>query len=118
MKPATLALFAALAAAMVFPHGASAQSFRCKNKDLVNIGDGKAMVLIKCGEPVVRDSFCRGIDPSRLRATAPGSSVTVLVPSCEAVEEWTYNPGYGQFWTTLQFESGNLKAIKYGDWVK
>jgi hypothetical protein len=33
---------------------------------------------------------------------------------CEAVDEWTYNPGYGQFFTTLRFESGALKSIKYG----
>jgi hypothetical protein len=108
MLPATFA--------MLLPAAASAQSFRCKN-DLVSVGDGKATVLLKCGEPVVRDSFCRAVDPSRIPAAPAGSTASVVVP-CETVDEWTYNPGYGQFWTTLRFESGALKEIKYGDWVK
>ena len=107
-----------MVAAMLFPGSASAQSFRCKNKDLVNVGDGKATVLLKCGEPVVKDSFCRAVDPSKRAAVQPGASVTVVVPSCETVDEWTYNPGYGQFRTTLRFESGHLTVIKYGDWVE
>jgi hypothetical protein len=102
--------------AVLLPVSASAQSFRYKN-DLVSLGDGKATVLLKCGEPVVRDSFCRAVDASRIPAAPAGSTASVVVP-CETVDEWTYNPGYGQFWTTLRFESGVLKEIKYGDWVK
>jgi len=34
------------------------------------------------------------------------------------VDDWTYNPGRGQFMTSLQFEAGKLSAIKYGDRVK
>jgi hypothetical protein len=34
------------------------------------------------------------------------------------VDEWTFNPGYGQFMTTLRFESGKLVSITYGDRVK
>jgi hypothetical protein len=102
--------------ALLLPASASAQSFRCK-KDLVNLGDSKATVLLTCGEPVVRDSFCRPLDPSQIPAAPRGSTAAAVVP-CETVDEWTYNPGYGQFWTTLRFESGALKAIKYGDWVK
>ena len=115
--PFPLTLFMATIAAGLCASTASAQSFRCKNKDLVHVGDGKATVLLKCGEPVVKDSFCRAVDPSKLPAVRPGSAVAVVVP-CETVDEWTYNPGYGQFWTTLRFESGSLKSIKYGDYVK
>ena len=44
---------------------------------------------------------------------APGQ----IVP-CENVDEWIYNPGYGQFMTTLRFVEGRLVAIEYGDRVK
>ena len=31
---------------------------------------------------------------------------------CENVDEWIYNPGYGQFMTTLRFVEGRLVAIE------
>jgi hypothetical protein len=95
-----------LATAAAPPAAAATLSFRCKN-DLVNIGDGKASALLKCGKPVVTDSFCK----------APEPPVAAPVP-CETVDEWTYNPGCGQFMTTLRFESGRLVSITYGDRVK
>lgn len=102
-----ISLVAALLAATAAPPAAAATlSFRCKN-DLVNIGDGKASALLKCGEPVVTDAFCKVPEPP---AAAPSP--------CETVDEWTYNPGVGQFLTTLRFESGRLVLITYGDRVK
>jgi hypothetical protein len=41
----------------------------------------------------------------------------VINNACETVDEWTYNPGYGQFMTTLRFESSRLVTISYGDRV-
>ena len=55
----------ALVALVLWPHEAAAQTFKCRN-DLVNVGDSRATVLLKCGEPVVRDAFCRPLP-------APGS---------------------------------------------
>lgn len=112
MMKTTLAFH--LAAAGLFALGAdvaAAQSFRCKN-DLVNVGDSRASVLLKCGEPVVKDTFCRAIEPP------PGSPSTGNVLPCENVDEWTFNPGYGQFITTLRFREGTLVSIKYGDRAK
>lgn len=90
-------------------------TFRCNNNDLVQLGDSKVSALQKCGQPVARDSFCKPtspavVEPSRQRAGASGV--------CETVDELTYNPGYGQFMTTLRFESGRLVSISYGDRVK
>jgi hypothetical protein len=114
---ATCLLVLAIAAGSAFS-GASAAttSFRCKN-DLVNVGDSKASALLKCGEPVVKDSFCKSVDPKTVAAPKGRSAVAVVTP-CETVDEWTYNPGYGQFMTTLRFESGKLVSITYGDRVK
>ncbi|PHV12585.1 DUF2845 domain-containing protein [Chitinimonas sp. BJB300] len=57
----------------------------------------------KCGEPVARGSYCK-----------PEHEKT----ACQPIDEWTYNPGPGQFMTTLQFKNGALVSIKYGDRVK
>ena len=91
-------------------------SFRCKT-DLVNVGDGKASALLKCGPPLLQDAFCKPVDATQL--VLPRAANTMLVATvCESVDEWTYNPGYGQFMTTLRFESGKLVQITYGDRVK
>lgn len=94
---------------------AQAQSFRCKN-DLASVGEAKAAVFQKCGEPVFKDSFCKPATAPRHQPETPAA--TVVVVPCETVDEWTYNPGYGQFMTTLRFESGRLESIRYGDRVK
>ncbi len=106
------ALLAVALVVAIYPLTAAAQSFRCKN-DLISVGDSKASALLKCGEPVVKDSFCK----PAYTADSGRPQTTTVVP-CENVDEWTYNPGYGQLMTTLRFEAGKLKSIKYGDRVK
>lgn len=108
---------AALAGAFVVANAmAETTAFRCKN-DLVSVGDSKASALLKCGEPVVKDAFCKPAEAKDGPVPQGGRPVAVSVP-CETVDEWTYNPGYGQFLTTLRFESGKLVSITYGDRVK
>lgn len=114
--PAAVFFCAAVALECLVASPAQAQAMRCKN-DLAQVGDGKASVLHKCGEPVFKDSFCKPVE----RQTVPGNGqapVTVNVLACEQVEEWTYNPGRGQFMTILRFEAGTLRSIAYGDRVK
>ena len=100
--------------------GASAQSLRCKG-DLAQIGNSKGTILQKCGEPVLKDSFCKPVQETVAGAPVVSGNNTnvtnITVNSCVQVEEWTYNPGYGQFMTMLLFEGGSLKSIRYGDRV-
>ena len=104
--------------------GASAQSLRCKG-DLAQIGNSKGTILQKCGEPVMKDTFCKPTQDTVSSSTVvtpaqPGSAnrtTNITVNTCQQVEEWTYNPGYGQFMTMLLFEGGSLKSIRYGDRV-
>ncbi len=121
--PLTL-LFACMLMLPATQAGAETRSFRCQN-DLVNLGDNKALALLKCGKPLVQDSFCKPAGTLALlvpfaAASAPTRATTtvVAVGACETVDEWTYNPGRGQFLTTLRFESGRLASITYGDRVK
>ena len=109
-------LLLAVAVFVLYPTSASAQFLRCKN-DSVNVGDTRVAVLQRCGEPVSKDSFCKPADPQTVQRNAAGANVVVVVP-CQNVDQWTYNPGYGQFMTTLQFEGEKVTAIKYGDRVK
>jgi len=100
--------------------GASAQSLRCKG-DLAQIGNSKGTILQKCGEPVMKDSFCKPAQETVTGAPIVSGNRTnvtnVTVNSCVQVEEWTYNPGYGQFMTMLLFEGGSLASIRYGERV-
>jgi hypothetical protein len=100
----------ALASGLGLTGAVSAQNLNCKG-DFAQLGNSKGTVLQKCGEPVLKDSFCKPVDRSAASAGA------VIVNNCEKVDEWTYNPGYGQFMTMLQFEGGELKRIKYGERV-
>ena len=116
------ALAAAVSGLLVHPVDAQTLSFRCKN-DLVNIGASKTSALQKCGEPVAKDAFCKPTGANGTNAVANANvaakQTTVIVNNtCETVDEWTYNPGTGQFMTTLRFESGKLVTITYGDRVK
>lgn len=99
---------------LLTPFAAQAQSFRCGN-DLANVGDSKSSVLNKCGAPVLKDSYCKPVPPVE---TGAASGTVVNVQACINVDDWTYNPGYGQFMTTLRFESSVLKSIHYGERVK
>jgi hypothetical protein len=101
-----------LLATTVMP--ASAQSLRCSS-NTIGIGEPRSGVLQKCGEPIARDSFCKPVDPQTVAASTPG---TAVVLPCEKIDEWTYNPGYGQFITTLRLEAGKVTAVSYGDRVK
>ncbi|MGQ5524589.1 DUF2845 domain-containing protein [Chitinimonas sp. PSY-7] len=80
---------------------AHAEFLRC-NGDSAQVGDNKASVVQKCGEPIARDSYCKPKEGTL---------------ACQPVDEWTYNPGPGQFLTILRFENGALVSIKYGDRV-
>jgi len=115
MKLQTHSWFTAFAALALLPAASSAQSLRCRG-DIVNVDDSRASVLLKCGEPVVKESFCKPL-PQPVAGNPTGATVVNGVP-CENVDEWTYNPGYGQFLTTLRFEGGKIVAITYGDRVK
>jgi hypothetical protein len=116
MNTLPILMSALLAALVAAPATAGTTSFRCQN-DLVNVGDSKSSVQIKCGQPMLKDSFCRPTTGQPV-PRPPGGAKVVINNACETVDEWTYNPGYGQFMTTLRFESGRLVSISYGDRVK
>ena len=108
----TLVLMAVAVAVPVWE--ASAESLEC-NRQLVQIGDSKFSVLQKCGEPLFKDSFCAPREPNTVNKINGDRRVIIDIAQCRQVDEWSYNPGSGRFITTLQFEGGEVRSMKYGD---
>ena len=79
-------------------HSAAATELRCGN-DLVGRGDFKAEVLLKCGEPFLKDRYYQ---------SHSGSS------ECEVVDQWTYESGPGSFFKIVEFERGVVVRILTG----
>jgi Protein of unknown function (DUF2845) len=92
---------------------ANAESFRCGSQ-LVHIGDIKNSVALKCGAPLLKDSFCEPVK-NKSGLLASNSSQDKKHQKCIQVDIWTYKPEKGRFITTLRFELGKLNSIVYGD---
>ncbi|MDX8128814.1 DUF2845 domain-containing protein [Methylomonas sp. OY6] len=84
-----------------------ALALRCGHK-LVQVGDYKAEVLDKCGEPDAVEQR-RAIRGSRLRH--PYGALEVDQFEEVLIEEWIYNFGPRKFQQLLEFEDGELKKI-------
>ena len=96
--------------------GAHAESMRCGSA-LAEIGDTKADIRLKCGDPVAEDSRCEPLTPAGPHGNGEQHRPHGTAAACEPVDEWTYNPGRGQFLTTLRFVRGKLESMTYGDRV-
>jgi len=99
----------------------NAESLRCKTK-LAKIGDTKADVIQKCGDPIMTDSYCVPIaiaaQPQGIQNGNNNVQNNTVISTCENIDIWTYNPGTGKFMTHLYFSRGELQSIRYGDRVK
>ena len=105
-----------------------ADSMRCGNK-LVSNGDTKAEVLIKCGEPLTRDTIAirEDTDYAELAIQYPllykrgliknkdGAVIGRETTVSQSIDQWTYHLGQGKFLRILYFVGGELAAIEDGD---
>jgi hypothetical protein len=96
---------------------ARAESLRC-NGHSAEVGDSRVSLLFKCGEPVVRDSFCAPLFVNA--APAPGAVPQPLpaplaqaVAGCVVVDEWLYDRGPGHLMATVRLQSGVIQSIRY-----
>ncbi|MCW7540217.1 DUF2845 domain-containing protein [Aquabacterium sp. A7-Y] len=111
MKPVRWACVAAAASALCLP--AQAESLRC-NGQISEVGESKLSILQKCGEPLLKDSYCKPVHQrTPIVPTVPGSTVVAVLP-CEQVDEWVYDRGPGHLTATVKFESGQVTSIEYG----
>jgi hypothetical protein len=109
------ALFCVVATAL-HPQAAGAQSLQCAG-NLVGIGESRASLLQKCGEPIARDLLCRPVAPQeRLVATPGGGWLRIpFVPPCIPMEEWTYHRGEGNFLGIVRFANGVVESVRDGE---
>jgi hypothetical protein len=99
----------------------AAESLRCKTQ-LAQVGDTKADIIEKCGDPLMIDNFCQPIavttQPQGVQSGDNNVQNNIAIANCENVDIWTYNPGKGRFIAHLYFARGQLQSIRYGDRVK
>ena len=90
----------------------SAESLRCNGHSATE-GDSRLSVLHKCGQPLLKDSFCAPLYQAYSLQPVPDPLATALVP-CQSVEEWLYDRGPGHLMATVRFRSGIVQSIRYG----
>ena len=91
---------------------ACADSLRC-NGHFTQIGDSRVSVLYKCGEPLLRDTYCAPIYYDPWLNPVPEPWASTVVP-CQRIDEWLYDRGPGNLMATVRFRSGVVQSIRYG----
>ena len=103
---------AALVAAGLAAAPAAAETLRC-NGYIAAEGDSRLSVVYKCGEPVMKDSFCAPvIDLRGGYQVAPAAYGWAGVP-CQMVEEWLYDRGPGNLLAKVRILGGSVLSIRY-----
>jgi hypothetical protein len=110
MRNFTRLLFIVTAALMAA--NAHAESLRCNGYSATE-GDSRLAVLYKCGEPLLRDTYCAPVYYTGTLHPVPSPFAHVFVP-CQHVEEWLYDRGAGNFIATVRFHAGVVQSIRYG----
>ena len=110
MKLDLCACLALCFAALAGP--ARAESLRC-NGNSTEVGDSRLSVLYKCGEPLLRDTYCAPAFYQSILQPVPEPYASMVVP-CLLVDEWVYDRGPGNLVATVRFRSGVVQSIKYG----
>jgi hypothetical protein len=104
--------FAATLLALWLP--AQAETLRC-NGQSTEVGDSRLSVLYKCGEPVLKDSYCAAVyTVSAFQLVPVPVPIAHSVVPCLQVDEWLYDRGPGNLMATVRFQSGKVQAIQYG----
>ena len=100
----------ALAALVWLP--AHAESLSC-SRGTATEGDSRVSVTYKCGEPLLKDSFCAPVFYGGNPRPVPEPFASAYVP-CQKVDEWLYDRGPGNLMVTVRFRAGVVHAIEYG----
>ncbi len=89
-----------------------AESLRCPGGSVAE-GDSRVAVIFKCGQPLLKDSFCAPVYYSNSPHLVPEPIANALVP-CQLSDEWLYDRGPGNLVATVRFRSGTVSSIRYG----
>ena len=89
-----------------------AESLRC-NGQFAEVGDSRLSVLYKCGEPLLKDTFCAPVYYYQTLDPVGEPFASTVVP-CQQIDEWLYDRGQGNLMAKVRFRSGVVQSIKYG----
>ena len=103
---------AVTAAALLCCPVAHAESLRCRGGTAAE-GDSRLSVAYKCGQPLLKDSFCAPLYHGASLQPVPEPFASTIVP-CQPVDEWLYDRGPGNLMATVRFRSGAVQSIVYG----
>lgn len=88
-----------------------AETLRCTGGSAAE-GDSRVSVVFKCGQPVLKDSFCAPLYQGQSLQPVPEPWASTVLP-CQPIEEWIYERGPGNMAATLRFRAGVLQSIRY-----
>ena len=91
-----------------------AETLRC-NGNLAVEGDSRLSVLYKCGQPLLKDTYCAPVYYFHHHSLypVPEPFAGAVVP-CQPIEEWIYERGPGNLAATVRFRDGVVQSISYG----
>ena len=105
------ALLAALTLSFfLLPSSSDAATLRCGNA-LASDGASKADVLIKCGEPMDKNTRTESVGEKTKQKTGDSRTTTEHVVY-KTIEEWTYNFGPHRLMQVAVFENGKLVDVR------
>lgn len=93
-----------------------AESLRC-NGQIASEGESRLSILYKCGEPLLKDTYCAPIYAYGALEPVPEPYASTFFP-CQVVEEWVYDRGPGNLMATVRFRGGVVHSIVYGRYPK
>lgn len=108
----TLLCAGAVAVTSTFSPLSHAETLRCSGGSAAE-GDSRVSVLFKCGQPMLKDSFCAPLYYGPDLRLVPEPWAGTVLP-CQTIEEWLYDRGPGNMTATLRFRAGVLQSIRYG----
>ncbi len=101
----------AIALVGTFAPPVHAETLRCTGGS-AGEGDSRVSVLYKCGQPLLKDSFCAPLYFGPDLQLVPEPWAGTVLP-CQTIEEWLYERGPGNMAATLRFRAGVLQSIRY-----
>ena len=103
--------FVAGTSLLLLSTAACSESLRC-NGQIASVGDSRISVFQKCGEPALRDTFCKPVE-----VLTPWNPYPIIAPPhvvpCELIDEWLYDRGPGNLYATVRFQRGVVDSIRY-----
>jgi len=105
-----LLLTVALATSLFLPARGEAATLRCGNQ-LAAEGASKSDVLMRCGEPMAKESRTETVGEKTSTRNEQGGSTQEHTVQ-KTIEEWTYNFGPRHFMQVVVFENGLLVDVR------